>query len=106
MFLTSHKTIFTVFAILIAAIVTPGVFAKTPLKNSPATAGQLRITEFRLRGPGGANDEFIEIYNNSGTDHTVTDSGAGYPAIIPFSMDYSFVRDECGKGGSISTLGP
>ncbi|HKR14795.1 MAG TPA: hypothetical protein VJT15_22205 [Pyrinomonadaceae bacterium] len=199
MFLTAHKTIFTVFVILIAAIVTPGVFAETPLINSPATAGQLLITEFRLRGPNGSNDEFIEIYNNSGIDHTVTDSGAGagyaiagsdgvarcvipndtvipnggyflctnsvgyslaanaggngmytnnipdnagiaifntsvaanftlttrvdavgstsetntlykegagYPAIIPFSIDYSFVRDECGKGGSISTLGP
>lgn len=27
------------------------------------TAGQLIISEFRLRGPNGANDEFIELYN-------------------------------------------
>ena len=48
----------------------------------PAEA-QLIISEFRVRGPNGANDEFIEIYNNSGADHTVaaavTDgSGDGY----------------------------
>jgi hypothetical protein len=167
-------------------------------------AAQLIISEFRVRGPNGANDEFIEIYNNSGADHTVagggtgygvaasdgtarcvipngtvipnrghylcansvayslasypagngttatgdatytTDipdnagialfntsvgadftlanrldavgstseantlykEGTGYPALVPFSIDYSFYRDTCGKGGSITTLGP
>ncbi len=165
----------------------------------PATAGQLIISEFRVRGPSGANDEFIEIYNASGADHTVsalsgtgygvaasdgttrctipngtvipnrghylcansvayslsgyatanatytTDipdnagialfnnntgggsyilanrldavgstseantlykEGTGYPALTPFSIDYSFYRDTCGKGGSITTFGP
>jgi hypothetical protein len=165
--------------------------------------GQLIISEFRVRGPNGANDEFIEIYNNSGADHTVagggtgyavaasngvarcvipngtvipnrghylcvnsvgyslasypagngttatgdatytTDipdnagiaifntsiaanftlanrldavgstteantlykEGTGYPALVPFSIDYSFYRDNCGKGGSITTFG-
>lgn len=164
---------------------------------------QLIISEFRLRGPNGANDEFIEIYNNSGADHTVagggtgygvaasngvarctipngtvipnrgtylcvnsvgysiasypagngttatgdatytTDipdnagiaifntsvganfvlanrmdavgstseantlykEGTGYPALTPFSIDYSFYRDNCGKSGSITTFG-
>jgi|SRR5882724_1623875 len=42
-------------------------------------AGTLLISEFRYRGPGGVNDEFVEIYNNSGADHTVTaGSGTGY----------------------------
>ena len=169
-------------------------------------AGQLVISEFRLRGPSGAQDEFIEIYNNSGASHTVvgglghrlrrrrlgrydplqhpqrhrhprtgghylcvnsatyslgaypagngttatgdatytTDipdnagialfnnntgggsyslanrldavgstseanttykEGTGYPALAPFSIDYSFYRDECGKSGSITTMG-
>ena len=46
---------------------------------SQAASGQLIISEFRLRGPNGANDEFIEIYNNSGADHTVAaSSGSGY----------------------------
>ncbi|MBA4372940.1 MAG: hypothetical protein C0402_08755 [Thermodesulfovibrio sp.] len=164
------------------------------------------ISEFRLRGPNGANDEFVEIYNNSDVAHTVTAAsgtgyavaasdgvvrctipngtvipargyylcvnsvgyslaaypagngttatgdatyatdipdnagialfnnntgggsfilanrldavgstseantlykeGTGYPALTPFSIDYSFARDECGKGGSITTTGP
>ena len=166
-------------------------------------AAQLIISEFRVRGPNGANDEFIEIYNNSGADHTVTGGGTGYavaasngvarcvipngtvipnrghylcvnsvgyslasypagngttatgdatyttdipdnagiaifntsvganfvlanrmdavgstseantlykegtgyPALTPFSIDYSFYRDNCGKSGSITTFG-
>src|SRR6185369_8968578 len=47
--------------------------------NLTATAGQLVISEFRVRGPNGANDEFIEILNNSGADHAVDAlSGSGY----------------------------
>jgi len=44
---------------------------------------QLIISEFRLQGPNGANDEFIEIYNNSGADHTVaaSDASAGYALV-------------------------
>jgi hypothetical protein len=174
-----------------------------PAPNLAATAGQLVISEFRVRGPNGLNDEFIEIFNNSGADHTVagggtgyavaasngvarcvipngtvipnrghylcvnsvgyslasypagngttatgdatytTDipdnagiaifntsvaanftlanrldavgstseantlykEGTGYPALVPFSIDYSFYRDNCGKGGSITTFG-
>jgi len=171
-----------------------------------AASAQLVISEFRVRGPNGANDEFIEIYNNSGADHTVTATGTGtgygvaasngivrcsipngtiipsrghylcvnsigyslasypagngttatgdatyvtdipdndgiaiftsnvgvelvlanrmdavgstseanvlykegtgYPALVPFSIDYSFYRDNCGKDGSITTFGP
>lgn len=59
-----------------------------PAKPTPkvATAGQLIISEFRLRGPGLPSspgsapfDEFIEIYNASGAPHTVAAaSGTGY----------------------------
>lgn len=174
------------------------------LGMAQVAAGQLIISEFRVRGPNGANDEFIEIYNNSGADHTVTGGGTGYavaasngvarcvipngtvipnrghylcvnsvgyslasypagngttatgdatyttdipdnagiaifntsvaadftlanrmdavgstseantlykegtgyPALTPFSIDYSFYRDDCGKSGSITTFGP
>lgn len=173
-------------------------------------SAQLIISEFRYRGPNGANDEFIEVYNNSGADHTVvaviTDGtndgyavvpsdgtprcvipngtvipnrghylcvnsvgyslasypagngttatgdatyttnmpenvgiaifnnsvgganfslanrfdavgttaepnttfkeGPGLPTLVGFSIDYAWVRDTCGKGGSITTLGP
>jgi hypothetical protein len=43
-----------------------------------AGQAQLIISEFRVRGPNGANDEYIEIYNNSGADHTVAGGGTGY----------------------------
>jgi hypothetical protein len=40
----------------------------------------LIISEFRLRGPGGANDEFVEIYNNGEAAVTVNafDGSAGF----------------------------
>ena len=42
-------------------------------------SAQIAISEFRVRGPSGANDEFIEIYNASGANHTVaSSSGTGY----------------------------
>lgn len=188
------------FVVLVLFTMGIGVSAQT------ATAGQLVISEFRVRGPNGANDEFIEIYNASGADHTVTAAsgtgygvaasdgttrcslpngtvipnrghylcvnsvgyslasypagngttatgdatyttdipdnagialfnnntgggsyvlanrldavgstseantlykeGTGYPALTPFSIDYAFVRDNCGKSGSITTFGP
>lgn len=171
---------------------------------SHALAGPLVISEFRVRGPNGANDEFIEIHNPSDTAHTVSATsgtgygvaasdgtvrftipngtviparghflgvnsvgfslasypagsgttatgdatyttdisdnagialfttnvpgdfalgtrmdavgstseantlykeGTGYPALTPFSIDYSFYRDACGKSGSITTAG-
>src|SRR5688500_20194596 len=49
---------------------------------SQIAAAQLIISEFRVRGPNGANDEFIEIYNNSGADHTVAGGGTGYAVEI------------------------
>jgi hypothetical protein len=50
---------------------------------SPTPGSALLISEFRLRGPGGANDEFVEIYNNSDTAHTVAvgDGSAGYSLV-------------------------
>ncbi|HEX2272120.1 MAG TPA: Ig-like domain-containing protein, partial [Pyrinomonadaceae bacterium] len=45
--------------------------------NQPGT---LLISELRTSGPGGAGDDFVEIYNNSDSPHTVaaTDGSAGY----------------------------
>ncbi len=50
---------------------------------APAGAGDLMISEFRLRGPGGPNDEFVEIYNPSSSPHTVSvaDGSAGYSLV-------------------------
>jgi hypothetical protein len=45
---------------------------------APQAVG-LMISEFRLKGPNGLADEFIEIYNSSGFDHAVVAaSGTGY----------------------------
>jgi hypothetical protein len=190
----------------VTAVAAGALLVAAPVDAQTATAGQLVISEFRLRGPSGAQDEFIEIYNASGADHTVTAAsgtgygvaasdgttrcsipngtvipnrghylcvnsatyslgsypagngntatgdatyttdipdnagiaifnnntgggsyilanrldavgstseanvlykeGSGYPALVPFSIDYAFYRDTCGKGGSITTMGP
>ena len=43
------------------------------------SSGQLLISEFRLHGPQGPEDEFIEIYNNTDSPHVVASvSGQGY----------------------------
>ncbi len=34
------------------------------LSASQTVSAQIIISEFRVRGPNGANDEFIELYNN------------------------------------------
>jgi hypothetical protein len=188
---------------IVRTVLSLGLIGLSLFLAVPADA-QLIISEFRVRGPNGANDEFIEIYNNSGADHTVTGGGTGYgvaasngvarcvipngtvipnrghylcvnsvgyslasypagngttatgdatyttdipdnagiaifntsvaadftlanrldavgstseanttykegtgyPALTPFSIDYSFYRDDCGKSGSITTFGP
>ncbi|WP_367871784.1 hypothetical protein [Luteolibacter sp. Populi] len=42
----------------------------------PAEQGQLVISEFRLRGPNGANDEFVEVQNTTDSGHTVQSVGS------------------------------
>jgi hypothetical protein len=37
--------------------------------------------------------------------NTLYKEGTGYPALTPFSIDYAFYRDTCGKSGSITTFG-
>jgi subtilisin-like proprotein convertase family protein len=49
-------------------------------ENAPPTAaGQLIISEFRLRGPAGPDDEYIELYNTTSSSLTVqaADASAG-----------------------------
>ncbi|MEO7508981.1 MAG: hypothetical protein ABIZ95_17175, partial [Pyrinomonadaceae bacterium] len=60
-----------------AVAMADGVSDEQVIQGSQATG--LIISEFRLRGPNGPNDEFIEIFNQSGTFHTVASvSGTGY----------------------------
>ena len=63
-----------------------GGFALCALLGACAAHAQLVISEFRVRGPAGGNDEFIEIYNASGANHAaaaaVTDGSADGYAIV------------------------
>jgi photosystem II stability/assembly factor-like uncharacterized protein len=47
-----------------------------PIPGGPlvASPGQVIITEFRLRGGVGANDEYVELYNNTNSNITVSTS--------------------------------
>ncbi|MGZ5436076.1 MAG: hypothetical protein ACXW3F_08350 [Pyrinomonadaceae bacterium] len=75
-----------------SAPATPVSTSGPTVSNATATAGQLIISEFRFSGPGlpsppaaspnADEDEFIEIYNASGADHTVqASSGSGYAIV-------------------------
>lgn len=46
--------------------------------------GQALLSELRFRGPAGAEDEFIEIYNNTDTARTVqaADGSAGWTVVV------------------------
>ena len=52
-----------------------------PGGEAQVAASSLVISEFRLRGPNGLNDEFIEIFNATGADHTVAGGGTGYAVV-------------------------
>jgi hypothetical protein len=73
--------LFSLLLLQPAGRVTKAVSSRGAIDEAPSapTATGLIISEFRLRGANGAADEFIEIYNSSGFDHTVTSSsGTGY----------------------------
>ena len=59
-----------------------GLSSVLPVRAGSAT---LVISEFRLRGPSGATDEFIEIQNISTADITVAASGSGTGAAVAAS---------------------
>jgi hypothetical protein len=58
--------------------ITSGEAVGTITNNNPV--GDILISEVRTFGPGGAGDDFVEVYNNTGSPHTVTasDASAGY----------------------------
>ena len=59
-----------------------------PTLSGPAPsliqAGEVIISEFRLRGPAGAEDEFIELYNNTDSEITVqaNDTSGGWTVAL------------------------
>lgn len=48
----------------------------------------------------------LDAVGSTSEANTLYKEGTGYPALTPLSIDYAFVRDTCGKGGSITTFGP
>ena len=47
----------------------------------------------------------LDAVGSTSEANTLYKEGTGYPALTPFSIDYAFYRDNCGKSGSITTLG-
>ena len=68
----------TARALFLSVIASASVFLF--VTSGRTSSSPLVISEFRFRGPNGANDEFVEIYNNTDTDHTVasSDGSSGY----------------------------
>ncbi|MCM3905164.1 MAG: Ig-like domain-containing protein [Pyrinomonadaceae bacterium] len=56
------------------AVIVDGTGTGTITLNQPGT---ILISEMRTSGPAGAGDDFVEIYNNTDTPHTVPAGGYG-----------------------------
>jgi len=48
------------------------------------SSSPLIISEFRFRGPNGANDEFVEIYNQTDSNFTVNSSDGSSDGVTRF----------------------
>jgi hypothetical protein len=57
---------------------TIGRAAATGTITQVNTPGTLIISELRTRGPAGDGDDFVELYNNTGSPLTVNDPSGGY----------------------------
>lgn len=47
----------------------------------------------------------LDAVGSTSEANTLYKEGTGYPALTPFSIDYSWVRDICGRGGSVNVVG-
>jgi hypothetical protein len=61
--------------------------------TAPVPPGSVIISEFRLGGPAGPDDEFIELYNNTDEDVTVTDAN---PVSCAAQLNVLDVTQRCG----------
>jgi hypothetical protein len=79
--LTRYRVAFLLFLLLASFCSLARWSSKTAVAQSRVVP--LIISEFRLRGPNGPNDEFVEIYNNSDSPHTVNsfDNSLGYALV-------------------------
>jgi Calx-beta domain/Bacterial Ig domain len=58
------------------ATIADGTAIGTIIENDQP--GTILISELRTSGPAGAGDDFVEVYNNSDSPHTVNGTGGGY----------------------------
>lgn len=47
----------------------------------------------------------VDAVGSTSEANTLYKEGTGYPALSPFSIDYAFHRDQCGKQGSVTAPG-
>ena len=61
--------------------------------NSAPVAGSVIISEFREQGPGGAADDFVELYNNTNSNITVAtnDGTAGWGLVGTGLVQYTVI---------------
>jgi len=70
----TNETFLVVLSTPVNIVITDGTAIGTILITPQP--GTILITELRTSGPAGAGDDFVEIYNNSDSPHTV-DDGSG-----------------------------
>ena len=123
------KTVSFVAAAVFSALISSSARDGREVSPQVVPARPLIISEFRLNGTNGANDEFIEIYNASNAAHTVNSSdgsASGYAVaasdgaarviipqgtVIPArghflgcnSVGYSVTSYPSGNNGSVAT---
>ena len=65
-----------------------------------------RDLQHQRRGATSSLANRLDAVGSTSEANTLYKEGTGYPALTPFSIDYAFYRDDCGKSGSITTIGP
>ena len=74
----------TTAILIIVALLTQRSSKPVTAQSGATSSVPLIISEFRLSGPNGPTDEFIEIYNNSDSSHTVNSvdgTSSGYALV-------------------------
>jgi hypothetical protein len=83
--------VFTLFCLFCAGLFVPHVEQVEARPVEAVDRVSVVISEFRTRGPGGADDEFVEIYNATGNSVTLTNwslrrsAGCGAVAATPLA---------------------
>lgn len=77
-----------------------GVADATYVAGIPDNAG-IALFDNNTGGASYALGTRLDAVGSTSEGDALYKEGAGYPTLTPFSIDYGFTRDRCGKGGSI-----